>query len=200
MDVSKKYGMEYRLLHAVTKGRSWYGDWGYEFGAGSYALTQDSYHKAVDTLSSLPLHPFLFQPRRPRTRLQSVISFYQSLSETQLQTIKDLFTYMLSLVHRSCKPMSFKKSQHHNSNALCAWTANDVEHVQQAMIRLLLAAVGVGDEATWVSKRALRAALYKKSSPELLDYCLRHLGGKLAPNGMLVKIRCSPASVDLEYR
>ncbi|KAG9132704.1 hypothetical protein Leryth_020913 [Lithospermum erythrorhizon] len=35
MDVSKKYGLEYRLLHAVVKGHSWYGDWGYEFGTGS---------------------------------------------------------------------------------------------------------------------------------------------------------------------
>ncbi|KAL6268900.1 hypothetical protein ACE6H2_025811 [Prunus campanulata] len=199
MDVSKKYGMEYRLLHTIINGRSWYGDWGYEFGAGSYALTQDSYHKAVDTLSSLPLHPFLFQPRRPRTRVQSVVAFYQSLSDTQLPTIKDLFTYMLSLIHRSRKPTSCKKPQHQTSNALCAWTANDVEHVQQAMIKLLLAAVGVGEDS-WVSKRALRAALYKSSSLELLDYSLKHLGGKLAANGMVVKARCSPASIDVEYR
>ncbi|KAK1348655.1 hypothetical protein POM88_054955 [Heracleum sosnowskyi] len=34
MDVSKKYGLEFCLIHAITKGHSWYGDWGYEFGAG----------------------------------------------------------------------------------------------------------------------------------------------------------------------
>ncbi|XP_009366883.2 LOW QUALITY PROTEIN: PHD finger protein At1g33420 [Pyrus x bretschneideri] len=201
MDVSKKYGMEYRMLHAVTSGRSWYGIWGYEFGAGSYALTQHSYQQAVDTLSSLPLDPFIFQPRKPRTRLHSVIAFYQSLPDIQLLTIKDLFTYMLSLIHRARQHTSSKKKpdQQRPSKALCAWTANDVEHVQQASIKLLLAAVGAGG-FSWVSKRALRGALYKNSSLELLDYCLKHLGGKLAPNGMVVKARCSPTSVDLEYR
>lgn len=201
MDLSKKYGMEYRMLHAVTSGRSWYGNWGYEFGAGSYALTQHSYQKAVDTLSSLPLDPFLFQPRKPRTRLQSVIAFYQSLSNIQLLTIKDLFTFMLSLSHRARVHTSSNKKpeQQYPSNALCAWTVNDVEQVQQAMIKLLLAAVGTGG-VSWVSKRALRGALYKNSSLELLDYCLKHLGGKLAPNGMVVKARFSPASVDVEYR
>ncbi|KAF6135264.1 hypothetical protein GIB67_037348 [Kingdonia uniflora] len=53
MDVSKKYGLEYRLLHAVTNGDPWYGNWGYEFGAGSFALTLDAYRRAVDTLPLL---------------------------------------------------------------------------------------------------------------------------------------------------
>ncbi|KAM1026297.1 hypothetical protein ACFX2I_039192 [Malus domestica] len=52
MDVSKKYGLEYRLLHSIIKGHPWYGDWGYEFVAGSFALTRDAYKLAV----SAPLH------------------------------------------------------------------------------------------------------------------------------------------------
>ncbi|PSS21330.1 PHD finger protein [Actinidia chinensis var. chinensis] len=55
LDVSKKYGLEYRLLYAITKGHPWYGDWGYEFGAGSFALTLDAYKTAVETLSKQPL-------------------------------------------------------------------------------------------------------------------------------------------------
>ncbi|KAM1001890.1 hypothetical protein ACFX2C_002378 [Malus domestica] len=116
MDVSKKYRMEYRMLDAVTSGRSWYGNWGYEFGAGSYALTQHSYQKAVDTLSSLPLYPFLFQPRKPWTRLQA----------------------------RQRTSSKKKPNQQCPFNALCAWMANDVEHVQQASIKLLLATFGAG--------------------------------------------------------
>ena len=70
IDVSKKYGLEYQLLHAITKGRPWYGDWGYEFGAGSFALTSDAYKSAVETLSSLPLSTFLQQGLKPCTCLQ----------------------------------------------------------------------------------------------------------------------------------
>jgi len=62
MDVSKKHGLEYRLLHAITEGHPWYGVWGYEFGAGSFALTFDAYKMAVETLSSLPLSMFLPKP------------------------------------------------------------------------------------------------------------------------------------------
>ncbi|XP_062020454.1 PHD finger protein At1g33420 [Rosa rugosa] len=196
MDVSKKYGMEYRLLHAVTHGRSWYGNWGYEFRSGSYALTQDSYHKAVETISTLPLHPFQFQPRRPRTRLQSVIAFYQSFSDAQLQTTKDLFTFMLSLIPKSHAPTASKKPKHDTSTVLCVWTANDVQHVQQAMIKLLSAV----REPNWVSRRALRGALYKTFSPELLDYSLKHLGGQLVANNMVIETRCNPDSTDVEYR
>ncbi|KAK9941519.1 hypothetical protein M0R45_007224 [Rubus argutus] len=193
MDVSKKYGMEYRLLHAVTQGRSWYGNWGYQFRSGSYALTQDSYHNAVETISTLPLHPFQFQPRRPRTRLQSVIAFYQSLSDAQLQTIKDLFTFMLTLIPKSRAPTA---SDHDTCNVLCVWTANDVQHVQQAMIKLLTAV----REPSWVSKRSLKGALYKTFSPQLLDYSLKHLGGQLVAKNMVVEARCNPDSTDVEYR
>lgn len=196
MDVSKKYGMEYRLLHAVTHGRSWYGNWGYEFRCGSYALTQDSYHKAVETISTLPLHPFQFQPRKPRTRLQSVIAFYQSFSNAQLQTTKDLFTFMFSLIPKPRGPTSSKKLNLDTYNILCVWTANDVQHVQQAMIKLLSAV----REPNWVSKRALKGALYKTFSAELLDYSLKHLGGQLVANNMVVETRCNPDSTGVEFR
>ncbi|RXH85729.1 hypothetical protein DVH24_009550 [Malus domestica] len=82
---------------------------------------------------------------------------------------------MLSLIHRARQRTSSKKKpdQQCPFNALCAWMANDVEHVQQASIKLLLATFGAGG-FSWVSKQALR-----NSSLELLDYCLKHLGGKL---------------------
>ncbi|KAL5538969.1 hypothetical protein UlMin_043307 [Ulmus minor] len=190
MDVSKKYGLEYRLLHAVSKGHSWYGDWGYHFGAGCYALTQDAYRKAVDTLSAFPLSPFLFHSRQPPTRLHAVISFYQSLSNTEFATFKDLFSCLLSLLRR------MRSSDHPHSlasNILCAWTRNDVECLQQAMIKLLLAS------AAWVSRRALEGAMCKAASSELLDYSLKHLGGKASVNGF-VRSRFNPSSTVVEYR
>lgn len=201
MDVSRKYGMEYRLLHAITKGHSWYGNWGYEFGSGSYALTLDAYKKAVDKLSSVPLTPLLYHGRRPRTHLQALVTFYRSLSASELPTLKDLFTFLLNLIHGSNRAIPSKVApkalESSTSNILCAWTRDDVEHVQQTMIKLLIAA---SSKANWVTRYALKGAMCKTACPELLDYCLKHLGGKLAANGMVVRARWDPNSCDIEFR
>ncbi|KAK7322429.1 hypothetical protein VNO77_25808 [Canavalia gladiata] len=204
MDLSKKFGLEYRLLHAITKGHSWYGNWGYEFGAGSYALTQDVYQKAVSTLSSMPLSSFLFGGRGPRTRLQCVITLYQSLADTELVTIKDLSSFLLNLIRKSCKPLITKTCEQHEntgtSSVFCAWASNDVEDVQQAFIKVLLAS-GACSEDKWVSWRALKGAVCKgAASPELLDYSLKQLGGKSASNGMVVRSRCNPITNAVEFR
>lgn len=201
MDVSKKYGLEYRLLHAITKGHPWYGVWGYEFGAGSFALTLDAYKMAVETLSNLPLTLFLSQGRKPRTRLQDLISFYQSLSEGDLVNTRDLFCFLLSLLHDSHKSTmrdkdALKKCRSSALGVLCAWTVNDIEKVEQAMFRVLQAVTG----SNWVSWRALRGAVCKVAPSELLDYCLKDLGGKMTADGMVVHARCNPDTGSFEYR
>ncbi|KAM7518011.1 hypothetical protein LguiB_016973 [Lonicera macranthoides] len=206
MDVSKKYGLEFRLLHAITKGHPWYGDWGYEFGAGSFALTFDAYKMAVETLSNLPLSIFFSQGRKPRTRLQDLIAFYQSLSERELVNIRDLFSFLMTLIHddahkspllrvndsTSCK----KRARSCDSRVLCAWTSNDIAHVEEAMLRVLRAVTG----SNWVGWRTLRGAVCKVGPPELLDYCLKELNGKRAADGMVVNARCIPDSGAMEYR
>ncbi|GFY94215.1 RING/FYVE/PHD zinc finger superfamily protein [Actinidia rufa] len=202
LDVSKKYGLEYRLLYAITKGHPWYGDWGYEFGAGSFALTLDAYKTAVETLSKQPLSNYLSQGRKPRTRLQDLISFYQSLSERKLVNIKDLFCFLMSLIddaHKSSSSVNgvpCKKLRLCTSSALCAWTTGDVERVEEAMFRVLRAVSG----PNWVSWRALRGAVCKVAPPELLDYCLKELKGKQTVNGMVVNARCLPDTGAIEYR
>ncbi|XP_042958090.1 PHD finger protein At1g33420-like [Carya illinoinensis] len=75
--------------------------------------------------------------------------------------------------------------------------SNDVVHVQEAIIKVLLAAAG---EANWVTRRALKGAMCKSASSGLLDYCLKHLGGKLATNGMVVLSRYNPISSAVEFR
>ncbi|KAJ6763299.1 PHD FINGER PLANT-LIKE PROTEIN [Salix purpurea] len=128
MDVSRKYGMEYRLLNAITKGHS-------------------------------------------------------------------------CLIHESNGSLTFKTALNNfkpAANILCAWTRDDAERVQQAMIKVLAAASG---KANWVTRHALKGVMCKTASPELLDYCLKHLGGKLAAGGMAVQARCNhPNSFDLEFR
>lgn len=201
MDVSKKYGLDYRLLHAITKGHPWYGDWGYEFGSGSFALTHDAYKEAVETLSNLPLSLFICQGRKPRTHIQELILYYQSLSESELVNTRDLFQFLMSLVHDAQKsllvgPNTFKKRRSCAPGVLCAWTSGDIKRVEDAMIKVLRAV----SSPNWVSWRTLRGAVCKVGPPELLDYCLKELGAKQAADGMTVHARCNPDSGALEYR
>ncbi|CAH9070910.1 unnamed protein product [Cuscuta epithymum] len=205
MDVSKKYGLEFRLIHAIMKGHPWYGEWGYQFGTGSFGLDHDAYKQAINNLSSLPLTVFLSQGRKPRTRVQDLISFYQSLSERELVNIRDLFSFLISLIHdahKSCLRVddesnsSCKKPKYCDTKALCSWSMNDVLRVEEAMFRVLRAVSG----SKWVSWRALRGAVCKAGPPELLDYCLKELKGKMAADGMVVNSRCVSDSGAMEYR
>ncbi|KAJ6292195.1 hypothetical protein OIU76_024167 [Salix suchowensis] len=202
MDVSKKYGLEYRLLHAITKGHSWYGDWGYEFGAGSFGLTVHAYKSAVEALYSLPLSIFLSEGQKLQTRLLDIIKFYQSLSDQELVNIRDLFCYLISLIHDAHKSpsraddFSCKKRCIYASGISSSWSRSDIERVEEAMFRVLRAVSG----SNWVSWRALRGAVCKVAPPELLDHCLKEIGGKFAADGMIVRSRCNPSSGSLEYR
>lgn len=202
MDVSKKSGLDFRLLHAVVKGHPWYGDWGYQFGAGSFSLTLDDYKMAVENLSSLPLSLFQSQGRKRRTRLQDLISFYQSISERELVNIRDLFCFLMSLIHDGhhsplrADDSPWKKLRTSDSRALCSWTIDDIKRVEDAMFKVLRAVSG----STWVSWRALRGAVCRVGTPELLDYCLKELKGKQVAPGMVVAARCISDSGAMEYR
>lgn len=203
MDISKKHGMEYRLLHAVTAGHPWYGDWGYKFGSGSYALTAQAYQEAVDTLSSMPLSFFFSHSRSPRASLQNTISLYWSLAERKLETVRDLFCYITCLFHESHEqPQSRtnlrKKLQKDSSSGiLCVWAKDDVERAEESMLKVLRAVGG----SRWVTWHALRGATCRSmASPELLDYCLKGLGGKVSADGMHVAVRCNPENNAIEYR
>ncbi|PQP95468.1 PHD finger protein [Prunus yedoensis var. nudiflora] len=195
MDVSKKYGLEYRLLHSIIKGHPWYGDWGYEFAAGSFALTRDSYKLAIETLSSVPLSIFLSQGRKLGSRIHDIILRYKSLSEHELENMRDLFGVLISLVHDAHKCSSrvddvvSKKQRASTSEVLCTWNS-DIECVEEAMLKVLRAVSG----SNWVSGRNLKGAVYKVAPPELLDYCLRELGGKMVADGMVVCSRLEAGS------
>jgi hypothetical protein len=201
MDVSKKYGLEYRLLHAITKGRPWYGEWGYNFGSGSYCLTQEAYKSALESLSNLPLSVFLSQEQKPHSRVQDMILYYQSLSEHKLVNLRDLFCFLMGLMHDARKNASksddipCKKRRFDASGLSSSWEKSDIERVEEAMLRVLRAVSG----SNWVSRRALRGAVCKVASPELLDYCLAELGGKVVYGGV-VNSRCNPQTGVYEFR
>ncbi|KAK8454155.1 hypothetical protein SEVIR_5G406000v4 [Setaria viridis] len=199
MDISKKHGMDYRLLHAVTSGHPWYGEWGYKFGAGSFALTSETYQNAVDMLSSIQLALY-FSNRSPiRTPLQNTIALYWALSDRQLVTLRDLFRFIMHLLHQAqkmSKPSTYKRKEL-ASDVLCAWTKDDFDRAEAAMLKVLR----VVQTGQWVSWRALRGAASKAvDSQELLDYSLRELGGKQLDDGHFVAVRCNAETSAIEYR
>lgn len=202
MDMSKKHGMDYRLLHAVCTGHPWYGEWGYEFGAGSFSITSDAYKKAVDMLSNIPLSIIFSHSRSPHTSLHDTISFYWSLSDCKIETIRDLFVYLTTLLHEShrVQPPCVKTGIGNNNDCagvLCTWGKCDIEKAEESMVKVLKA-VGVN---RWVTWKALKGATCKAvASHELLDYCLRGLGGKICDDGLVVVVRCNPDSSAIEYR
>lgn len=199
MDVSKKFGLEYRLLHAVMKGYPWYGNWGYEFGVGSFGVTWDAYAEAVKTLSSLPISTFIHSGQE---RLRDTVAFYKSLSEKhehELVNIRDLFVFMMNLIQKARKSSprtAYCIAWDWNDVFSNPWTSTDVERVQEAMVKVLLAVSG----SKWVSRRALRGAVYRLGTPKLLDYCLKELAGKTVSDGLVVVARINPSSVATEYR
>ncbi|GJN16992.1 hypothetical protein PR202_gb04029 [Eleusine coracana subsp. coracana] len=159
MDISKKHGMDYRLLHAVTNG-----------------------------------HPCPI-----RTQLQNTIALYWALSDRQLVTLRDLFRFVMHLLHQAQKMSKSSTDKHieHTSNVLCAWTKEDLDRAEAAMLKVLRA-VHTGQ---WVSWRALRGAASKAvDSQEVLDYSLRELGGKKLDDGHFVAVRCNADTSTIEYR
>lgn len=202
MDVSKKYGLEFRLLHSVVTGHPWYGDWGYEFGGGSYAITNEAYNNAIETLASMPLSALSSQGRKPRTHLHDLIAFYRSFSDQELVTFRDLFNRLNDLLHEANKNQTMvdyrtaKRAKLNYSRALCVWNMSDVVRVEESMFRVLKAVSG----SSWVSWRSLRGAVCRGGPPELLDYCLKELKGKQAAIDKVVNARSNPDSGALEYR
>jgi hypothetical protein len=177
MDVSKKYGTDYRMLHAVATGHSWYGQWGFKLSKGSYGITSEEYFKAIDNLSSTPLSHFFPHSRSPRSQLQDTISFYQSLSNRPLTTIRELFLYVLGLatskrVHIHYGSMHKKEQSH--AHVQDTWDEEEIKRATDIALKVLRAV----DRTRWVAMRTLKAAIsHPVGSPQLVDYCLKTLAG-----------------------
>ncbi|KAF9670445.1 hypothetical protein SADUNF_Sadunf13G0069700 [Salix dunnii] len=120
-------------------GHSWCGGWGYEFECGSYALTLDAYKKVAE-----------------------------SLSNSNLSTMKDLFSFLSSLIHESNESLTFKATLNNFkpfANIMCAWTRDDIECVQKAMIKVLAAVSG---KTNWVTRHALKGFMCNTTSHNFL--------------------------------
>ncbi|XP_057849349.2 PHD finger protein At1g33420 isoform X2 [Cryptomeria japonica] len=198
MDVSKKYGLEYRLLHAVQKGHPWYGNWGYEFATGSFALTFESYKTAVECLSRTPLISILSGVGKYNGQLKCTVQFYWSLSKKPIVTVQDLICFIMELLHKfhdcavaSKWPVLFSVDAPGESK----WTSTEVDQVSSAMLRILQAA----DRSKWITWRDLKGAMPFSKDPELVDFVLKALEGKVLAS-RVVQCRRMFSTRTLEYR
>ncbi|KAK1288951.1 PHD finger protein [Acorus calamus] len=204
MDVSKKFGMDYKLLYCMSKGHPWYGNWGYQFGAGSFMVTAEVHRAAVQTLANIPLDLLFSANRGSWTPLQNTIDFYRYISDHPLLVVRDLFSFLLSLhneksnsVHKTGKYvlpiMEFP------TKLLCMWPWEDIERAKKAIIRVLRA---IG-ESQWVSWHSLRGTAFHAASGsiDLLNHCLKGLTGKLIDGGsMVINSRCNLETNTMEFR
>ncbi|XP_021893728.1 PHD finger protein MALE MEIOCYTE DEATH 1 [Carica papaya] len=101
-DLSKKRCMDLRLLHGIAYGHSWFGRWGYKFFRGSYGMTQHSYYRAIEIISSLEVDKVVseFGNEEFSREIKQIISHYRNKSEAQLITLRDLLRFMLTV--KSC--------------------------------------------------------------------------------------------------
>jgi hypothetical protein len=71
MDVSKKYGIDYRILHAITTGHSWYGQWGFKLSKGCFGITSEEYLKAMDNEMKI----MTLEPRQPWSTIPMLVLY-----------------------------------------------------------------------------------------------------------------------------
>ncbi|CAI9296642.1 unnamed protein product [Lactuca saligna] len=96
-DVKLERSMELRLIHGVAFRSSWFGNWGYKFGHGSFGVTEDKYTGAVGFLAELHLDNIINDLKNTYhgKKTQQIISKYRELSETRLFSLSDLLQFLL---------------------------------------------------------------------------------------------------------
>ncbi|KDP25820.1 hypothetical protein JCGZ_22542 [Jatropha curcas] len=158
-DVSKKRGMELRLLYGVAYGHSWFGRWGYKFCRGSFGVKLQNYNQAIEILCSLELDKIIeeFKDTKVHQEMKQIISFYRNFSETPLITFKDLLRFML--IVKSCPCAQKKRSIDSNvkSSMVIASQKKPVVKEKYTRYRKFSSLVGTLD-SRWSKKRLEYAA------------------------------------------
>ncbi|XP_020519048.1 PHD finger protein At1g33420 isoform X2 [Amborella trichopoda] len=162
LDVSKKYGLEYRLLHAMAIGRPWYGNWGYEFGSGSFALTEASYQEAIDLLSSRSLTP----------QIQALVVYYRLITGLEISTVHDLIRCLMQLLHRASGPGEIKGLERGEKLGLTGCADEEVGRVVEDFFRVLAV---VGKER-WISWKSLKGAVAGQGRDvRMVEFAMRRM-------------------------
>ena len=194
-DISQKRGMDLRLLHGVAYSKPWFGRWGYGFGRGSFGVTQPMYQKAIDAIQGMPLCLLIHHLGSSNHEISLIFSRYQTLSDHSLETVGNLFHFMLELKSR------LPKETGHDSyipgisvETTCRWSPKRVEMAARVIVEALRKA-----EFRWVSRQEVRdAARVYIGDTGLLDFVLKSLGNHIIGN-YLVRRSLNPVTKVLEY-
>ncbi|KAL5995483.1 hypothetical protein ACLOJK_025545 [Asimina triloba] len=197
-DTAKKRTMELRLIHGIGYSEPWFGRWGYQFGRGSYGVTQQTYHKAIQALRAIPLR--MLTPILPE--ISAILLRYQTMSGHSLQTLGHLFHFILELRGRiplhSLTSTAAADPLHHGIMAAgsnnCRWSSKRVEMAIWVIVEALKKA-----EFRWVSRQEVRdAARLYIGDTGLLDFVLKSLGNHVVGN-YVVRRAVNPVTKVLEY-
>ena len=195
-DISRKKGMELRLLHVVAYSQSWFGHWGYKFGRGSFGVTQPMYQKAIEAIRGMPLCLLLNHLGHFNPDIPLIFTRYQTLSDHFLATLGDLFHFLLDLKSRlpkeNCNFGSYNPGILVETN--CRWSAKRVEMATRVIVESLKRA-----ESRWVSRQEVRdVARSYIGDTGLLDFVLKSLGNHIVGK-YLVRRSLNPVTKVLEY-
>ncbi|KAI5081126.1 hypothetical protein GOP47_0004309 [Adiantum capillus-veneris] len=218
-DLAKKRTLEFRLLHCVAYGDSWFGRWGYKFGHGSFGITQQMYAKAIEAIRGMPLNVMVQHFEGVDQDVISVVSMYQRISGQALQTVGDLVRFMMELKARlplhpttntSFPRISFSRdhdrkgansngsgSGNNNSSGSempCRWSVKRLELATQVIVEALK-----NCEKKWMPRQDVRdAARVYIGDTGLLDFVLKSLGNRVV-GGHVVRRAVNPITKVLEY-
>uniref|UniRef100_A0A7N0V9P5 Zinc finger PHD-type domain-containing protein n=2 Tax=Kalanchoe fedtschenkoi TaxID=63787 RepID=A0A7N0V9P5_KALFE len=191
-DISRKRGMDLRLLHGVAYGVPWFGRWGYKFGRGSYNVSQQMYHTAIEALQSMPLTLLITHLGSFNQELPLIFSRYQSLSDHALMTLVDLLRFMLDF--KAQLPADSLRHKLLLDISASRWSPKRVEMAIRVVVEALKRA-----EFKWVSRQEVRdAARVYIGDTGLLDFVLKSLGNRIVGN-FLVRRCLNPLTKVLEY-
>ncbi|KAG6543282.1 hypothetical protein Mapa_015196 [Marchantia paleacea] len=226
MDVSKKYNLEFRLLHAIAHGHCWYGRWGYSFARGSFNISSAQYTNALREIESAPLKKFTNSEHADREqKFSQIVAMYRHLSKPSpaaMTTVGQLVRFMMELlsklrkeaISRQTKPgtgasaLVSEKAATSSAGAgqsladanagpgACRWPAKRLEQAQDALLSILRAS----EKATWLSRQMLREnARSHIGDTGLLDFVLKGFVDKTV-NREIVRRRVNARTRMLEYR
>ncbi|CAM8938897.1 unnamed protein product [Rhodiola kirilowii] len=195
-DISRKRGMDLRLLHGVAYGVPWFGRWGYRFGRGSFNVSQQVYHAAIEALQSMPLSLLITHLSSFNHELPVIFSRYQALSDHGLITLVDLLRFMLDFKSQLPKDSPTDSLRHKflMDISTSRWSPKRVEMAIRVIVEALKRA-----EFKWVSRQEVRdAARVYIGDTGLLDFVLKSLGNRMVGN-FLVRRCLNPLTKVLEY-
>ncbi|XP_071715538.1 PHD finger protein MALE STERILITY 1 [Rutidosis leptorrhynchoides] len=195
IDLAKQRSMDLRLLHGAAYGQSWFGHWGYQFGRGSFGVTQQMYQKALEALQNVPLCILAHHIGPLDMEIPILFSKYQTLSSRSLVTLGDLLKFMLDLKSRLPKESALRT---YNPGILvensCRWSPKRIEMAARVIVESLKKA-----KFRWVSRQEVRdTARTYVGDTGLLDFVLKSLGDHVV--GKYLVRRClNPVTKVLEY-